>query len=61
MALEVASLPHLNALVNALVVVLLLRGYWHIRHGRRRGILGSATSDAENCCGRDRQDDGPGP
>jgi uncharacterized membrane protein YozB (DUF420 family) len=35
MRLEVASLPHLNALVNALVVVLLLRGFWHIRHGRR--------------------------
>lgn len=45
MSLEVSTLPTLNALLNALVLVLLLRGWWHIRHGRRdehrRAMLGA--------------------
>ena len=45
MSLEISLLPTLNALLNALVLVLLLRGYWHIRHGRRdehrRAMLGA--------------------
>jgi len=47
MSLEVSILPTLNALLNALVLVLLLRGWWHIRHGRReehrRAMLGAFT------------------
>lgn len=35
MSFEVTMLPHVNAVLNALVTVLLLRGYGHIRHGRR--------------------------
>jgi putative membrane protein len=35
MRFEITALPHWNALLNALVTVLLLRGWWHIRHGRR--------------------------
>jgi uncharacterized membrane protein YozB (DUF420 family) len=35
MSLEITILPTLNAALNAIVMVLLLRGYWHIRHGRR--------------------------
>jgi uncharacterized membrane protein YozB (DUF420 family) len=35
MRFEMTVLPHLNALLNALVTVLLVRGWWHIRHGRR--------------------------
>ena len=45
MSLGIGLLPTLNALLNALVLVLLLRGYWHIRHGRRdehrRAMLGA--------------------
>ncbi|HEX9799504.1 MAG TPA: DUF420 domain-containing protein [Thermoanaerobaculia bacterium] len=45
MSLEISLLPTLNALLNALVLVLLLRGFWHIRHGRRdqhrRAMLGA--------------------
>jgi uncharacterized membrane protein YozB (DUF420 family) len=44
-SLEISLLPTLNALLNALVLVLLLRGFWHIRHGRRdqhrRAMLGA--------------------
>ena len=35
MTFEVTALPHWNAALNALVFLLLLRGWWHIRHGRR--------------------------
>lgn len=45
MSLEITLLPTLNALLNALVLTLLLRGWWHIRHGRRdehrRAMLGA--------------------
>lgn len=45
MSLEITLLPTLNALLNTLVLALLLRGYWHIRHGRReehrRAMLGA--------------------
>lgn len=45
MSLDTTILPTLNALLNALVLTLLLRGWWHIRHGRRerhrRAMLGA--------------------
>jgi len=45
MRLDTSILPTLNAITNALVLVLLLRGVWHIRHGRRddhrRSMLGA--------------------
>jgi uncharacterized membrane protein YozB (DUF420 family) len=50
MIFEITLLPTLNALLNALVLVLLLRGYWHIRHGRRadhrRAMLGAYAGSA---------------
>jgi putative membrane protein len=45
MSLEITILPTLNALLNALVALLLLRGYWLIRRRRieehRRAMLGA--------------------
>jgi len=46
-SLEITLLPTLNACLNALVLLLLLRGFWHIRHDRRddhrRAMLGAFT------------------
>ena len=45
MSLEIGSLPTVNALLNALTTILLLRGYYLIRHRRiaehRRAMLGA--------------------
>ena len=47
MRLDSTLLPTLNALLNALTTVLLLRGWWLIRHGRqeehRVAMLGALT------------------
>jgi uncharacterized membrane protein YozB (DUF420 family) len=45
MTLDTSLLPTLNALLNALTAVLLVRGWWLIRHGQRarhrRAMLGA--------------------
>ncbi len=51
----VSWLPHINATLNAIALVLLLTGLWHIRHGRevshRRTMLSAfAVSIAFLCC-----------
>ena len=45
MSLDVSALPHANALLNATVALLLLRGWYLVRHRRlaehRRAMLGA--------------------